>query len=387
MRHTATLFALLLVLAGVPATGAGVPASTAQQDACEFPHTATDATGTEVTVEERPERIVALQASSAQILWEIGAADRVVGMPVRPFTAYLNGSESRTDVLTEDGSGVDVEQVVALEPDLVIAPELVPNDTVSQLRSAGVTVFKFDADKSIRGIYEKTGTAGRLVGNCAAANETVEETRSTVQRIESAVEGRERPDALYYFYNFTAGNGTFIDEILTTAGGDNVAAQAGISGYREISDEVVAERNPDWLLHPSDAPLPRGEPFASTTAYRQNQTLSVNASYMNQAAPRVVIPMEEIARALHPEAFGNATESATGNVTGNATGGNDTNGTSENGPSENGTAAANESTAASAGDGSNGSGEQGATSGAGPGFGVVAAVVALLATALLARRS
>lgn len=364
MRLTVILIAVAVVLAGVPATGLGAPATTAPADVsqgedCGFPYSSTDATGTEVTVEANPERIVALQASSAQILWEIGLQSNVVGMPVRSYTDYLDGSENRTDVLTEDGASVDVERVVALEPDLVIAPSSVPNATVEQLRDADVTVYRFSFDRSIEGIYAKTELVGRLTGACDEANATVEEMRADVERVESAVEGREAPRTLYYFYNFTAGSGTFIHEVIETAGGDNVAANAGITGYRKISDEVVAQRDPQWIVVPGDAPLPEREPFPSTTAYRENQTLSVNPNYMNQPAPRVVVPMLKIARALHPEAFEN--------------------GTAEE-PTE--TATADETTTA----GADGNATATTTSDDGPGFGVTAAVVALLAAALLARR-
>ena len=378
-RHTAIVLAIVagLLLGTVPA--GAVPAGSTAADAadaplnqqqCSFPVTLTDGTGTEVTVDQRPERVVALQASTAQILWELGARDRVVGMPVRSYTAYLNGSDAKTDVLTEDGAGVDVEQVVALDPDVVIAPDSIGNDTVEQLRNAGLTVYKSGADKSIESIYEKTERYGQLVGNCEEAASVVEETRSTVEEVRSAVEGRESPRALYFFYNFTAGNGTFIHEIIETAGGDNVAANAGISGYQEVNREVVAERDPQWLLHPSDAPLPTGEPYASTTALRENQTLTLNASYMNQAGPRVVIPLQKIAMALHPDAFENGTATP-------ATGDNATSGDATTTAGETPTAGATTGTA---------DGATTTSSGSGPGFGVVGSVVALVAAALLARR-
>lgn len=371
MRLTVTLIAVAVVLAGVPAGALGAPTVAGSTDAqqetdCGYPYSATDATGTEVSVDDRPERIVALQASTSQILWEVGARDRVVGMPVRAYTAYLNGSEERTDVLTEDGRSVDVEQVVALEPDLVIAPSSIPNSTVEQLRDADVTVYKFEFDRSIESIYAKTNLVGRLVGNCQQANATVEEMRADVERVENAVEGREAPRTLYYFYNFTAGDGTFIHEVIETAGGDNVAANAGITGYREISDEVVAEHDPQWIITPGDAPLPEREPFPSTTAYRENQTLSVNPNYMNQPAPRVVIPMLEIAQALHPEAFENET-------------------TETETETETETAEPETATAETAADGDS-LVETTTTAEDGPGFGAVAAVLALLAVALLARR-
>jgi iron complex transport system substrate-binding protein len=390
MRQTALVIVLAvgLVVGAVPATAlpAGSPAAgpaDATQQQCSFPVTVTDGTGAEVTVDDRPERIVALQASTAQIMWDVGVRERVVGMPVREYTAYLNGSESKTDVLTGDGSAVDVEQVVALEPDLVVAPDIVPNATVDQLRSAGLTVYKSGLDKSIESIYEKTDRYGRLVGSCETADAVVEETRSTVEEVRSAVEGREAPRTLYYFYNFTAGSDTFVHEILETAGADNVAARANVSGFQPLNREIVAERNPQWLVHPSDAPLPTGEPFTGTVALQQNRTLSVNANYMNQAAPRFVLALERIAETLHPEAFENGT--ATPNATTETTVTTDTPVATDGGT----TVAAGPTTTdapAPETDGESTPAPTTTSSGSGPGFGVLGAVVALVAAGLLARR-
>ena len=307
MRLTTVFTATLVVALVLPAGAAG---SATTQEQCTFPVTATDATGTEVTVEEEPQRVVVLQASAAQVMWEIGAKEKVVGMPVKSYTAYLNGSKERTDVLTAKGS-VKRETVVGLQPDLVLAPNVVPNETVRQLRNDGLTVYKTDFGKSLEAIYAKTKLFGRMTGNCEEANQTISQMKDRVQTVRKAVEGEERPRVLYEFYNFTAGNGTFVHEVIETAGGDNIAANAGISGYERISEEVVAERDPQWVVHPSDAPLPSGEPYVSTTAYEQNQTLEVNANYMNQPGPRVVVPMTKLAKAFHPEAFAKANATAT----------------------------------------------------------------------------
>lgn len=199
--------------------------------------------------------------------------------------------------------------------------------------------------------------------------------RSTVENVKTAVEGRENPRALYYFYNYTAGSNTFISEIIETAGGNNIAANAGIETYEVVNQEIVAERNPEWILHPSDAPLPTGEPYTSTTAYQQNQTLSLNVNYMNQPGPRIVIPLQKIAHALHPEAFAertpNATEAKTSEreITANETS------ASKTGESGNATVAPTSEEATTT------------SSGSGPGFGIVAALIMLIATVLLARHN
>ena len=193
MRTTAMFLTVVLVLAAVPmgsAVGAGAPVHDVSQDDCGFPYSDTDATGTDVTIEGEPQRVVALGPSTSQILWELDAQESVVGMPVRPYTDYLDGSENRTDVYTEDGTSVDVEKVVSLDPDLVLAPSIIANDTVTQLRDAGVTVYRFQFDRSIEGIYAKTELVGRLVGACGNANTTVSEMRSSVERVEGAVGAR-----------------------------------------------------------------------------------------------------------------------------------------------------------------------------------------------------
>lgn len=298
---------LLVLVCFLAATGS--VAAEHDADDCSFPITETDATGTDVTLTEPATEVVVLDASSAQVFWEIGAEDRITGMPVEDFTAYLEGSETRTDVT--DGQQVDVERVVELDPDLVIAPNYIDEETVEQLRGTGLTVYQLGLEDSIQAVYDKTALYGHFVGECAAATETVSTTQAEIEEIEAAVEGLDRPRVLYYFFGFAAGSETFIHELLETAGGTNVAAEAGISGYVEISDEVIVEEDPEWMVSPSHAGLPEGEPYASTTAFRSEQTLVVDENLVSQAGPRIVVPLRQMAEAFHPEAFDASGEEST----------------------------------------------------------------------------
>jgi len=301
MRHIARAVVLAALLLALVGGATGPVAADHAGEGCSFPVTESDMTGTEVTVDGPAEEVVVLDASSAQVFWEIGARDRVVGMPVEEFTAYLEGAEERRDVT--DGQQVLVERVVELEPDLVIAPNYLDEQTVAQLRGAGLTVYQLGLEDSFEAIYAKTELYGHLVGECEAAGRTVAETRDEIEEIRAAVEGRERPRVLYYFFGFAAGEGTFIHDIVETAGGANVAAEAGMEGYAEISDEVVVERDPEWIVSPAHAGLPEGEPYASTTALRENRTLVVDENLVSQAGPRVVEPLRVMAETFHPEAF------------------------------------------------------------------------------------
>ena len=349
-RFRALLFAVLLV-ASLGAAAAPAAASHEDAEDCSFPLTVTDDTGTEVTLEGEAETVVAADAASAQTFWEVDAADRVVGMPVRPYTDYLEGSEERTDVLTDDGMGFDVETTVELDADLVVVPNYMGDDTVQQLRDADQTVYRSPFEESFEDIYAKTELYGHFVGECEAATETSAETRQEVETVRETVGDRERPDVLYYFFGTAAGSDTFIGDMVETAGGTNVAAEVGIGGYEPISDEAVIEQDPEWIVTTDDdgAFDPETEPFPNTTAVRSDQVLRVDTNLIRQAGPRVVEPLRAMAEAFQPEAFREATPTETPDRT-------------------------RESTPA------------GDSEDDGPGFGAAVAVLALAGAALLARR-
>ena len=290
------------------AAAAGPAADLTAQANCSFPTTATDATGTEVTVEGEPEEVVALGASTAQTLWEIGAREKVTGMPVDSTTASLAGSENRTGIYQADGFTVATEQVIGLDADLVLAANVIPNETVTALREAGLTVFKFDPANSLSGVYEKTELMGQFVGACAEADRVVDAMQTRVETVRTAVGNETQPSALYLLSGgFVAGNGTFIGDLLRTAGAENLAANANISSYQEISEEVIAERDPEWIVVSNRSFVPEGEPWASTTAVEEEQVVVVSANNISQAAPRVVLPLTDLARAFHPDAMAAAT--------------------------------------------------------------------------------
>ncbi|ACV48896.1 MULTISPECIES: PGF-CTERM-anchored ABC transporter substrate-binding protein [Halomicrobium] len=371
-RFSAVVFAAVLVLSAV-AVPVTATTSDVQSDGCEFPHSTTDATGTEVTLDSAPDRVVALQPSDAQTMWEIGARDQVAGMPRNANTAYLNDTGNRTDVTNDDGT-TDVEAVVGANPDLVLAANATRSDTVDQLRNAGLTVYHFPLATSLDDIANNTETVGRLTGNCEGATETVAEMDERVETVRETVSDRDRPRVLYYFYQYTTGNETHIHDLIETAGGQNVAAEAGLSGYQPINAEVVADSDPQWLVYPSDASQPTGAPYNETTAVQREQVLSVDANYVSQPAPRVVLALEAMAEAFHPDAFETATTSATPATTESATPDTITESETPDTVTESATPdIVTESATVT-------------TDGSGPGFGLVGTVLALVATLALGVR-
>lgn len=383
----------LLVVLALAVSIAVVPASVgAQSDrvGCSFPVSETDASGVTVSIDEEPQDVVVLQPSAAQTMWEIGAEEKVVGMPVNQYTAYLNGSAERTDVAGEQSTVIQSE-VVNLEPDLVLAPNVTSPETVESLRTAGLTVFYFEEAESVEDIYEKTELTGRLVGEFEGAADRTAEMRSTVDAIRTAADGRESPTVYYALGGgYTAGSDTFIHELVTAAGGENVAGEE-FSGYKVLSPEIIAQKNIDWIVVPGDVSLPQNDAINRTTAVQENQILRVDDNYMNQAGPRTVTPLQRMAEAFHPgadvaSAVANADPAAPTQCA-SATG---------DGTPEGGTSAGTEQTAGADTPSSGteaGAAEtptaspSGTPSASGPGFGASAGVLAVVAVALWLGRS
>nr|WP_321166825.1 PGF-CTERM-anchored ABC transporter substrate-binding protein [Halorubrum persicum] len=306
----AILLAVLVVtaLVGAPGTAAGAesvgaeleqstdnapstdadghePLQTASSGTCDFPLNVTDATGTNISLNERPDRITTTNPSAAQTLWEIGAQDRVVG--VTQYAGYLNGTDNKTNVSA--GFGVSVEKVVATEPDLVLAPNASAGQ-VDDLRAQNLTVYHFSEATDVDDIAAKTERTGRLVGNCDEAAEVNDEMNETVANVTNQTADFDRLGALYPLGGgYVAANNTFINEMMDIGGTINVAASEG-DGYPQLSDEVILETDPELILvTDSEAAILDREPYASTTAGSQGNYVVMNEDYLNQPAPRSVI--------------------------------------------------------------------------------------------------
>lgn len=253
---------------------------------CSFPLEVTDATGETITLEEPPERITTTNPSAAQTLWEIGTRDRVVG--VTQYAAYLDGAEEKKNVSAE-GLGVSVERVVDTDPDLVLAPNA-SADQVEDLRNADLTVYHFPEATGVADIADKTETIGRLVGECDAAAETNAEMNDTVEEVRDRTADLDRPAALYPLGSgFVAAGNTFIDEVMRIGGVENVAA-ADHEGYPQLSAEVVLEMDPELILvNEPDSPIMNESPYADTTAGQEGNAVVIEVHWLNQPAPRSVI--------------------------------------------------------------------------------------------------
>ena len=315
LRQTALVVLLAVALASAPAgatlapAGDHVPAAVndgapADTETCSFPVTRTDATGESVTISEDPDEVFVLGPSAAQTMWEIGAQDEVVGVSYGDisYVDYLAGIEDKTNA----GSSFtpSIETIVDEDPDVVLAANIISDDVIKKLRDSGLTVYKFREATSVDFVADKTRDYGKFVGHCEDAEERAEQMETQVDVIRAAVSSVDEPKALYLLGEdgYAAGEGTFSNELVETAGVDNIGDEQG-SGYPQLSTEVVLAEDPTWLIRTYEFDTSE---YAGATFEDEENYILVDDNYISQPGPLIVEPMVTIVETVHPEAYDRA---------------------------------------------------------------------------------
>jgi iron complex transport system substrate-binding protein len=322
-RRHLVLLSLTLVLAacaatpGTPGTDAptsappsSLAASAAPGGAAAFPVTLTDDTGASVTIASEPQRIVSLAPSNTEIVCAVDACDRLVG--VTDFDDYPPQIADVPDVVV--AAQVDVEAVVAADPDLVLAAgnELTPSSVIAQLGDLGLTVMTLYPE-TLDEVYADIELIGAALGSDEVAADLVSDMRTRASAVEDAVAGAERPRTFYevgVFENtiYTAGSGSFLASLIDLAGGEPITGDA--TGTIALESLVAADpelillgdATYDQTITPESVVARPG--WGELTAVREDRVIVFTDDLVvTRPGPRVVDGLEALAHTIHPEAF------------------------------------------------------------------------------------
>jgi len=288
-----------------------------QEELSEYQEiTLVDSMGNVVTFTEPPERIVSLAPSNTEILFAIGAGDKIVGVtdycdyPYN-FTAWVEAGN-----MSSIGSywGPSLEPIVALEPDLVLATSA-SLDAASNLKNLGYAVLVVEGH-TIDEILEDILLVGRATYKNAEASALVIQMRARIDAVTTQLMAATSTPKVYYevWYEplMSAGPGTFIDEIITLAGGENIFSDATTS-WPSVSSEEIIDRDPDVMLFPDTymaagyydiSSVPDRPGWSIITAVQNDAIYEIVEDMLVRSGPRVVDAIEAIAALLHPEIFG-----------------------------------------------------------------------------------
>ena len=274
--------------------------------------TFTDDLGHTIELTGYPQSIVSLSASTTEILFAIGAGDQVVGRD--EYSVYPEAALEVTNIgaMWEE---LPSEAILALEPDLIVAAQIISEDQVQALRDLGLKVYWQANPTSYEVLWENLRAFAKLTGHEDETEALIADLEARVAAVqEKTATVAERPSVFYELdatdpsNPWTAGSGTFIDYIINQAGGTN-AASALEGDYAQISSEQLIAVNPDVILL-ADAPYgTTAESVAERpgwdviTAVQENALYPIDPNMMSVPGPRLVDALEETARLVHSELF------------------------------------------------------------------------------------
>ncbi|WP_040978221.1 ABC transporter substrate-binding protein [Oceanobacillus jeddahense] len=282
-------------------------------DDSAYPLTITDATDNEVTLEEEPERIVSLMPSNTEITFALDQGDKVVGV-----TDNDTYPEEVSDIDSVGGMEFNVEAIIGLDPDVVLAHESLvasAQEAFEQLADADVDVFTVADATNVDTTYETIEDIGQVVGAEDEAEQLVSDMQADFAELEEMTSEVAEEDRQSVFFEispspeiFTAGQNTFLDELLQIINADNAAGDQ--EGWVEMDVEAIIELNPEVIIstYGSYVDDPIGEVtsrdgFADVDAVANERIYDVDSDTVSRPGPRLIDGAEEIAEAVYPELF------------------------------------------------------------------------------------
>lgn len=276
-----------------------------------FPVKVTDDEGTAVEVSAEPQKIVSLTPATTEVLFALGAGDRVIATD--DGSDYPEAAVALPDVASFNS--VDVEKVVALEPDLVFAGGLgfTPADAITRLRSLDVPVVVVYAS-SVDGVYHDIDLLGAATGTADAAEKLTSAMRSDMDAVASVADAQGSKPRVYYEIGydevtgaiFAPADDSFVAEMVTLAGAD--AITTGDPTTYEIPLEKLIERDPEIIIlgtNPFYNPTPEAvmarAGWKAMTAVRNKDVRPVRDIEITRPGPRLPAGLRNLVSAIWPD--------------------------------------------------------------------------------------
>lgn len=274
--------------------------------------TLTDGLGRMVSLPAPARRVVSLAPSNTEILFAVGAGSQVVGRDM--FSDYPAEATALPDVGGSMGE-YNLEAIVALQPDLVLAGGINPPELVAALEELGLMVYFLPNPLTLEEMYLNLETVGALTGHAAEAADLVESLRARVAAVDEKIAAVSSRPTVYYELDatdpsrpYTAGAGTFVDVLIARAGGINIAGDIE-TPWVQLDIETLLVSNPDLILLGDAAWGESAETVAARPGWGALSAVQNGAIYpfddnlVSRPGPRLVDGLEALARLLHPELF------------------------------------------------------------------------------------
>ncbi|NWG09703.1 MAG: cobalamin-binding protein [Nitrososphaerales archaeon] len=272
-----------------------------------------DDLGRNVTITNYPpERIVSLAPSSTEILFALGLGDKIVGVD-----SYSDYPPDAINIEPKVGSfsSINIETVLGLQPDLVLATGGIQRIVVEALEELGVVVVAL-YPQNISAVLSDITLVGKITGKISEANVLITDISERIQDIADITQDALRPRVyIEYFFNggyWSYGSASMVNEMIYNAGGINVFA--GFAGdYMSTSDEAIINADPEVIIISQGAmaescgltiDVIKGRMgWGDVSAVENDRIYEIDEAMLVRPGPRIVDAIETLAYLIHPELF------------------------------------------------------------------------------------
>ena len=272
----------------------------------------TDGLNRPVKLKGPAQHIVSLAPSNTEILFAVGAGTQMVGRDT--FSDYPKAVKTVQDIGGSMGK-YNTEAIVALHPDLVLAGEINTPELVNSLQQLGLTVYYLKNPTTMEEMYANLETVGALTGHAGQAKTLVDSLKARVAAVDAKIAPLNSRPTVYYELDasdptkpYTAGPGTFVDLLISRAGGSNVGTSL-TSQWAQISLEQLVVTNPNIIVLGDSAYGVSAKSVKSRSgwevldALKNDRIFPFDDNLVSRPGPRLVDGLEALAKLLHPGVF------------------------------------------------------------------------------------
>jgi iron complex transport system substrate-binding protein len=294
----------------IPPTAEPTEGPTAEPES--EPIVVSDDLGQEISLDEPAQRVISISPSLTEILFGIGAGDRLIG---RDSNSTFPEEALQAADLGGMWDGIPVEDILALEPDLILAGEIYSADDVAELRDLGLNVYWQANPDDFEGLYENIRDIAALTGTEDQAESLVDELSSQVAELDEKLAPIEEVPLVFYELDasepanpWTTGAGTFISYVINRAKGQNLGDS--LEGeWVQISSEALVAENPDVIILADEIYGVSADSVAERAGWGEIKAVQEGSIYgldpfiLSVPGPRLVDGYQAVALILHPEIF------------------------------------------------------------------------------------
>jgi iron complex transport system substrate-binding protein len=265
-----------------------------------------------------PNRVVSVAPSNTQIMFAIGAGDKIVGLTDYDNYPYNFSAWIAAGNMTSIGgySTPNKETIVSLNPDLILATKINDADVVT-LRGLGLKVLVLEP-KNVANVMQDISLLGRVTNKESAANTLISTLNAQIDAVVAKIAAANvtaKPTVYYEIWwgpAMSVGKDTWVNDIITKAGGVNLFGNL-TDEWPTVSSETIASLNPDVIVLPTSmgwtpsygtqADVIARPGWSNINAVKNNRIAVIDGDLFAEVGPRVAEQVQTLAKALYPNLF------------------------------------------------------------------------------------